>query len=138
MLEKHFEDVLCKYPALIESGLEFIDRQINVGGKFVDLLFEDRFGQKLLVELKKGVIKREHMAQLLEYEGHFLSSENPDIRVMLIGNRVPPNISKTLDHHGFEWKRGLMHNTPPGSFLTSSQIVLGLCSGSEEGRFHKL
>jgi hypothetical protein len=104
MLEKHFEDVLCKYPALIESGLEFIDRQINVGGKFADLLFEDRFGQKLLVELKKGVIKREHMAQLLEYEGHFLSSENPDIRVMLIGNRVPPNISKALDHHGFEWK----------------------------------
>ncbi len=104
MLEKHFEDVLSRYPDLIESGLKFIDRQINVGGKFADLLFEDRFGQKLIIELKKGVIKREHMAQLLEYEGHFLSPENPNVRVMLIGNRVPPNISKSLDHHGFEWK----------------------------------
>jgi hypothetical protein len=104
MLEKHFEDVLSRYPDLIESGLKFIDRQINVGGKFADLLFEDRFGQKLIIELKKGVIKREHMAQLLDYEGHFLSPENPNVRVMLIGNRVPPNISKSLDHHGFEWK----------------------------------
>lgn len=104
MLEKHFEDILSRYPDLIESYLKFIDRQINVGGKFADLLFEDRFGQKLIIELKKGVIKREHMAQLLEYEGHFLSPENPNVRVMLIGNRVPPNISKSLDHHGFEWK----------------------------------
>lgn len=104
MLEKHFEDVLSRYPDLIEFGLKLVDRQINVGGKFADLLFEDRFGQKLIIELKKGVIKREHMAQLLEYEGHFLSPENPNVRVMLIGNRVPPNISKSLDHHGFEWK----------------------------------
>lgn len=104
MLEKHFEDVLSRYPDLIEGGLKFINRQINVGGKFADLLFEDRFGQKLIIELKKGVIKREHMAQLLEYEGHFLSPDNPNVRVMLVGNRVPPNISKSLDHHGFEWK----------------------------------
>ena len=103
MLEKHFEDVLCKYPALIEAELKFIGRQINVGGKFADLLFEDRFGQKLIIELKRGVIKREHIAQLFDYEGYFLSPDNPNVRVMLVGNRVPPNLRKSLDHHGFEW-----------------------------------
>ncbi|MFA7059569.1 MAG: DUF4268 domain-containing protein [Pedobacter sp.] len=103
MLEKQFEDILCRYPALIENDLKFINRQINVGGKFADLLFEDRFGQKLVIELKKGVIKREHIAQLLDYEGHFLAPDNPNVRVMLIGNRVPPNLRKSLDHHGFEW-----------------------------------
>lgn len=104
MLEKHFENVLHRYPELIEEGLKFTGRQVNVGGKYVDLLFEDRFGQKLIVELKKGIIKREHVAQLLDYEGYFLSADNPNIRVMLIGNRVPPNLRNSLDHHGFEWK----------------------------------
>ena len=104
MLEKVFEDVLYKYPALIEEGLKVSGRQVNVGGKFVDLLFKDRHGHTLIVELKRGVIKREHVAQLLDYEGHFVSSENPDVRVMLIGNRVPVNLRNALNHHGFEWK----------------------------------
>lgn len=104
MLEKHFENVLQRYPELIEEGLKFSGRQVNVGGKFVDLLFEDRHGQKLIVELKQGIVKREHVAQLLDYEGYFLTDDNPNIRVMLIGNRVPPNLRNSLDHHGFEWK----------------------------------
>lgn len=104
VLEKHFENVLHRYPELIEEGLKFSGRQVNVGGKFVDLLFEDRYGQKLIVELKKGIIKREHVAQLLDYEGYFLSADNLNIRVMLIGNRVPPNLRNSLDHHGFEWR----------------------------------
>lgn len=104
MLEKDFENVLHRYPELLEEGLKFSGRQVNVGGKFVDLLFEDRFGQKLVIELKKGIIKREHIAQLLDYEGHFLTDDNPNIRVMLVGNRVPPNLRNSLDHHGFEWK----------------------------------
>lgn len=104
MLEKHFENVLHRYPELIEEGLKFSGRQVNVGGKFVDLLFEDRYGQKLIVELKQGTIKREHVAQLLDYEGYFLTADNPNVRVMLVGNRVPPNLRNSLDHHGFEWR----------------------------------
>lgn len=104
MLEKNFENVLHSYPELIEEGLKFSGRQVSIGGKFVDLLFIDRFGQKLIIELKKGIIKREHIAQLLDYEGHFLTADNPNIRVMLIGNRVPMNLRNSLDHHGFEWK----------------------------------
>jgi hypothetical protein len=104
MLEKDLEDVLCKYPELIEQGLSFLGRQVSLSGKFADILLKDRFGKKLIIELKKGVIKREHIAQLLDYEGYFLSPDEPDVRVMLIGNRVPPNLRKSLDHHGFEWR----------------------------------
>ncbi|EKD87962.1 MAG: hypothetical protein ACD_35C00118G0001 [uncultured bacterium] len=105
MLEKNFENVLQRYPELIEEDLIFSGRQISISGKFVDLLYIDRFGQKLIIELKKGIIKREHIAQLMDYEGHFLTADNnPNIRVMLIGNRVPINLRNSLDHHGFEWK----------------------------------
>ena len=104
MIEKQFEDILIKYPGLIEDGLKLKGRQVNVRGKRVDLQFEDRHGFNLIVELKKGPIKREHIAQLMDYEGYFLSSDDPTVRVMLVGNRVPPNLRRSLDHHGFEWK----------------------------------
>jgi len=104
MNESQFEHILCKYPEIIEGGLNCKGRQVNVKGKRVDILFEDRHGQNLIVELKKGPIYRKHIAQLMDYEGYFLTTDDPTIRVMLIGNRVPPNLRKVLDHHGFEWK----------------------------------
>ncbi len=102
--ERIFEDIVFKYPELIEDGLIFKGRQVNVKGKRVDLLFEDRHGQNLIVELKVGNITRKHTGQLMDYEGHFLSPDDPTIRTMLVGNRVPENIRRALDHHGFEWK----------------------------------
>ncbi len=102
--EKGFEDILCKYPELIELGLVFKGRQIHVYGRRMDILFEDKFNRTLIVELKVGPIKDEHIGQILSYEGILLSADDPSMRVMLIGNRVPPNIQKSLDHHGIAWK----------------------------------
>jgi hypothetical protein len=102
--EKDFEDILSEYPDLIEEGLKLKGRQVTLYGRRIDLLFEDRFGRQLLVELKAGPIKDEHIGQILSYEGMLLSHENPTIRVMLIGTRVPPNIQKSLDHHGIAWR----------------------------------
>lgn len=104
MDEKTFEDIICKYPDLIEDKLPFKGRQVIVAGKRVDVLFEDRHGQKLIVEIKKGTVRREDVAQLLDYEGYFVSPDDPNVRVMLVGNRVPENLRRSLDHHGFEWK----------------------------------
>ncbi|MCI0493991.1 endonuclease NucS, partial [candidate division KSB1 bacterium] len=102
--EQHFEDILCKYPELIEDGLIFLKRQVKVHNKRIDILFEDKFKRNLLVELKSGVIKDDHIGQLLGYEGFLLSADDPTIRIMLIGNRVPPNLQSSLDHHGIAWR----------------------------------
>lgn len=104
MDERTLEDIICKYPELIEDKLSFKGRQVIVKGKRVDVLFEDRYGQQLIVEIKKGAVKREHVGQLFDYEGHFVSSDNPNVRVMLVGNRVPENFRRSLDHHGIEWR----------------------------------
>ena len=104
MLERHIEDALCKYPELIEPGLTFKARQVVVDGKRIDVLFMDSHGFRLIVEVKRGVVVRENVAQLLDYEGYFVTPNNPETRVMLVGNRVPPNLRKALDHHGFEWR----------------------------------
>jgi hypothetical protein len=104
ILEKTFEDILCKYSELIEDGLIFKGRQIIKFGRRIDILFEDKFKRELLVELKSGPIKDEHIGQILSYEGMLLSADDPTIRIMLIGTRVPPNLQKSLDHHGIIWK----------------------------------
>ncbi len=102
--EKDFEDALAKYPELIEEGLRLIGRQKVLYGRRIDLLFEDKLQRQLLVELKSGPIRDEHIGQLMHYEGALLSGDNPDLRIMLIGTRVPPNIRRSLDHHGIAWK----------------------------------
>jgi hypothetical protein len=102
--EKTFEDILVKYPHLIEEGLVLEGRQVMVYGRRMDLLFKDTFGRQLIVELKGGPIKDEHIGQVMSYEGSILSHGNPDLRIMLVGTRVPPNIRKSLDHHGIAWK----------------------------------
>ena len=104
MKESDLESVLAKHPDLIEAGLILTGRQVTVYGRRMDLLFDDKHKRKLIVELKAGPIKDEHIGQILSYEGMLLSADNPDIRVMLVGTRVPPNIQKTLDHHGIAWK----------------------------------
>jgi len=104
MNERKFETNLAKYPELIEDGLELKGRQVSMYGRRMDLLFEDAFQRKLIIELKVGPIKDQHIGQVLSYEGMLLSADDPSIRVMLIGNRVPPNIRRALDHHGIAWK----------------------------------
>jgi hypothetical protein len=104
MLEKDFEDIICKYPELIEEGLILIGRQLSLYGRRMDILFEDKFKRKLIIELKAGPIKDDHIGQILSYEGMLLSADDPTLRVMLVGTRVPPNIQKSLDHHGIAWK----------------------------------
>ena len=117
--EKDFEDIICKYPDLIEDGLTFKGRQITLYGRRMDILFEDKFKRKLIIELKVGPIKDVHIGQILSYEGMLLSDDDPTIRVMLVGNRVPPNIQRSLDHHGIAWKEITFSNLK--TFLEEKQ-----------------
>lgn len=104
LTERLFEDVLVKYPELIEDKLKFIGRQVTHFGKRIDILFEDRFKEKLIIELKIENLQRNALSQVMEYEGFILSEKDPSARVMIIANRIPLNLKKAMDHHGIEYK----------------------------------
>jgi RecB family endonuclease NucS len=109
MKEKEFENILARYPELIETGLILEGRQVAVKRKFIDLLFRDRHGGRLIVELKRGTILRKDIGQVMDYEGELLFPDDPTVRVMLIGNRVPPEaapISVPLLSRKFRLFRG--------------------------------
>jgi hypothetical protein len=100
--ERDFEKILARHPILIEDGLTLLGRQVSVGSLRVDLLFRDRFGDILIVELKKGVIRREHVGQIMEYSGSLYDGK--PVRLMLVGSRVPPSFQRSLEYHGIEWR----------------------------------
>jgi len=102
--EKLFEDALVKYPELIEKNLKLIGRQVTHFGKRIDILFEDRFKEKLIVEIKIDNLQRNALSQVMEYEGYILSEKDPSARVMIVANRIPLNLKKAMDHHGIEYK----------------------------------
>lgn len=104
MLEVHFENILAKYPDLIEPGLRLLGRQETLRGKRADLLFEDANKGRLVVEVKIGAVGRADFGQVAEYCHylHTLSGLKP--RGMLIGTRVPNEVQRTAEYLGLECK----------------------------------
>jgi len=121
--EKDFETAIAKYPELIEEGLRLVQRQsiLKLPGQRhrMDLYFQDRLDNPLVVELKWGAIKFEDIGQIMSYAGYLVSGK--PVREMLVGNRVPPNLQAILDHHGVEWKE-----------ITASQLCVFLRAKGDE------
>ena len=104
LLEKQIEEILVKHHEFfIEKGLELKARQFVVKGGRVDLVFVDRFGDDLLVEIKRGVVNRTHIAQLLDYLG-LLTKDGSRVRLMVIAENVPANWKMALDRQGIEYR----------------------------------
>lgn len=65
--EKLLEDVLSASPELLMSGLQAIGRQINTPSGPLDLLGVDETGRLVVFELKRGVLTRDAVAQVIDY-----------------------------------------------------------------------
>ena len=65
--EKMMEDAIVSNPEkyIGEKGLKLIARQYRIGKYIFDLLFEDRRGGKLLVELQSGTLDRTHTYKVM-------------------------------------------------------------------------
>jgi RecB family endonuclease NucS len=61
LTEQMMEDAIIASPGkYVEEGLVLLSRQFRIGSYIFDLLFEDRHGAKLIVELQKGTLDRNH------------------------------------------------------------------------------
>jgi hypothetical protein len=101
LTEKQIEDVFSVfYRQLIPQELELIGRQQTLPGVGlrVDLLFQNKSGQKVVLELKKDAITREDVGQTLQYAGLIENS-----RVILGAPFIADTIKKAFDHYGIEY-----------------------------------
>jgi len=117
--EKDMEDRIAAEPErfLGEQGLSLVGRQVPVGPYIFDLMFEDRHGAKLIVELQKGTLDRSHTYKILDYYDEY-RERNPGefIDLLVAANRVPAERKKRLAAMGVAYRE-----LPEGLFMSRSE-----------------
>lgn len=120
--EKLMEDAIVANPFkfIKEDGLTLIARQYRISSYIFDLLFEDRHGGKLIVEIQKGTLDRTHTYKILDYY-HEFKEKNPFeyIDIMVIANIIPHERKKRLGDLGIAFKE-----IPVSSFINNSKYSL--------------
>lgn len=107
MLEKDIENLVARYPKEFfpEEEFQLIGQQHTVEGRRIDILFQDKFGRKIIVEVKRGILTREASGQVMEYYGLMKSKSPKDIcELILCANVIPSERKLFLENAGIECK----------------------------------
>src|SRR4051794_27076701 len=105
MLERDMEDLIANYPDEFfpGRGFELIGRQQSFAGvgRF-DLLFEDSFKTKILMELKAVSARYEVATQLAKYRDELRNQGTNDVLMWLVAPQVPNSVREFLERIGIE------------------------------------
>jgi hypothetical protein len=100
--EREMEDAVAADPEkyLGEEGLELVARQHHIGGYIFDLLFRDRHGAMLIVELQRGTLDRNHTYKILDYYDEY-KERHPDkfVDLMVVANKITRERQRRLTSH---------------------------------------
>lgn len=119
-LERELETWIEKDPGLIGGALTVVARQFRTNGGKIDLLALDPQGTWVIIEIKRDAVRRETIAQALDYasciatmDGNLLAeaaqganvrpaqSEAPrDVRVILVGTSRDPDLDRIVNFLG--------------------------------------
>lgn len=66
-LEKHLEEWIERDPSLLQGGLTIVARQFQTEAGPLDLLALDPQGRWVVIEVKRGLLRRDTVAQALDY-----------------------------------------------------------------------
>jgi hypothetical protein len=104
MTEREMEDLLWDYPEkFLNEALRKFERQLASAVGRADVIFEDRIGRLLVIELKRDTLDRGAIMQLVDYYG-MLKSRFPErsIELMVIAPRIPAERRVSCEHYDIE------------------------------------
>jgi len=108
MLEKDIENLIAQYPDEFfpDSGFKLTGQQVRLGKCIADIVFEDKFHRKIIVEVKRGILSRDASGQIIEYYG-LLKSQSPTdtVELILCANVIPQERKMFLETVGIECKQ---------------------------------
>ncbi len=106
MNEADMERLIRDYPQeFFDEPLKLVSSQEAFPSGITDLIFEDRQGQLLVVELKRGILQREHVAQLIDYLGDVEARySDRGVELMVLANVIPPQRRTKLERLGVNFK----------------------------------
>jgi hypothetical protein len=92
-LEKSLEDWIAEDPSLLQAGLVVVGRQIDLEGGRLDLLAIDPQGRWTIIEIKRGVLRRETIAQVLDYASCLAALPADELRAKIESYLCGHNLS---------------------------------------------
>lgn len=104
MTEREMEDLLWERPdQFLNEPLTQFQRQPSSAVGRADLIFEDRNGRLIVVELKHGTLERGAVSQLIDYFG-MLKSQFPDklVELMVVANQIPAEKRLSCQQYNIE------------------------------------
>jgi len=107
LLENDIEDLIANNPEkyIGETGLKLISRKYSIGRYRFDLLFEDRHGAKLIVEIQRKTLDRNHTYKILDYYDEYKEKYPTEfIELMVIANKIPRERRNRLSSMGISFK----------------------------------
>ena len=105
MLERDMEDLLWMYPdKLLEPLLKQFRRQPRSAVGRADLVFEDKLGRLLVIEIKRGKLQRGAIGQVLDYFGMMKNQfKDKSVEMMVIAESIPSERKLTLHNYDIEY-----------------------------------
>ena len=82
-LEQHLEDWIARDASLLADGLTIVGRQVRLDGGPLDLLAIDRQDRWVVIELKRGRVYREALAQALDYASSIAEMNAEELQSLL-------------------------------------------------------
>lgn len=105
--EKDMENSIISDPEkyLGEQGLKLLAQQHRIGNYIFDILFEDRHGAKMIVEVQKGALDRVHTYKILDYYHEYKENHPFEfVELMVVANKIPDERKKRLSDWGVTFK----------------------------------
>ena len=114
---------------LLGEPLTLLERKFWIGRYELDLLFSDRHGGKLIVELQRGALDRYHLYKVLDYYDVYKDRHPADfVEVMVVANLISPERKQRLAKRGINYReipeevigKFLQADRPPAAQPTAS------------------
>ena len=120
--EKDLEDWIVKDPGLVQKDLVIIGRQVylNNNRAVLDLLSLDIQGRWVVIEIKKGMLSRETIAQVLDYTACLAKMTETEI----LNNIKPETINPDLCLREMLKERDALESLDPKN-RSLSMIIVG-------------
>lgn len=107
MLEKDIENLIASHPTEFFPKEDFtlIAQQYQIQGRRIDILFADKHGRYIIIEVKRGILSREASGQIIEYYGLVKQQfQDRSVELILCANVIPHERKSFLENVGIECK----------------------------------
>jgi hypothetical protein len=126
--ERLLEDLIVRQPNLLGRGIALIGRQLPTSGGPLDLIGVDQDGRIVVFELKRGLLTRDAVAQILDYASDLVEKGEEQL-ARLVETNSGRNGIPTLDDFADWYSQQYPDSDGPLS-LPPRMILVGL--GADE------